>query len=98
MFQAGLVEETRYLVAQGLGQNRGAMQALGYRQCVEFLKGERSLEQTIELVKIRTRQFAKRQITWFKKYFHGREILLQENDGEAETAAFIGRLLEQTNV
>jgi tRNA dimethylallyltransferase len=42
------------------------MQALGYRQIVEHLGGERSLADTIELVKLRTRQFAKRQMTWFR--------------------------------
>jgi tRNA dimethylallyltransferase len=42
------------------------MQAIGYRQVVEHLRGERSLPETIELVKIRTRQFAKRQLTWFR--------------------------------
>ena len=42
------------------------MQAIGYRQVVEHLRGERNLAETIELVKVRTRQFAKRQLTWFR--------------------------------
>jgi tRNA dimethylallyltransferase len=49
-----------------LEQNKTAMQAIGYRQVVEHLRGERSLVETVELVKIRTRQFAKRQLTWFR--------------------------------
>jgi tRNA dimethylallyltransferase len=68
MFANGLVAETEELLKRGLAENRTAMQALGYRQVVEHLRGLRSLKETIELVKIRTRQFAKRQITWFKKY------------------------------
>ncbi|MGC3959393.1 MAG: tRNA (adenosine(37)-N6)-dimethylallyltransferase MiaA [Verrucomicrobiota bacterium] len=68
MFAAGLVEETRQLLQQGLEQNKTAMQAIGYRQVVEHLRGERSLLETIELVKIKTRQFAKRQLTWFRKH------------------------------
>jgi tRNA dimethylallyltransferase len=68
MFQQGLVTETKELLMHGLAENRTAMQALGYRQVVEHLRGMRSLPETIELVKIRTRQFAKRQMTWFKKY------------------------------
>jgi tRNA dimethylallyltransferase len=68
MFRRGLVNETRQLLERGLAQNRIAMQAIGYRQVVEHLRGERSLKETIELVKIRTRQFAKRQLTWFRKY------------------------------
>jgi tRNA dimethylallyltransferase len=68
MFEQGLVSETEELLKRGLAENRTAMQALGYRQVVEHLRGIRSLDETIELVKIRTRQFAKRQMTWFKKY------------------------------
>jgi tRNA dimethylallyltransferase len=66
MFAAGLVEETRRLLDQGLEKNPTAMQALGYRQVVDFLRGRCPLPQTMELVKIRTRQFARRQMTWFR--------------------------------
>ena len=66
MFEQGLVEETRELLERGLAENPTAMQALGYRQVVEHLRGERSLAETVELVKLRTRQFAKRQMTWFR--------------------------------
>ena len=55
--------ETRGLLQHGLAENKFAMQAIGYRQVVEHLRGERGLAETIELVKIRTRQFAKRQLT-----------------------------------
>jgi len=67
MFQAGLVAETEALLERGLTQNPIALQALGYRQVVQYLRGEYSLPQVIELIKIRTRQFAKRQMTWFKR-------------------------------
>jgi tRNA dimethylallyltransferase len=67
MFARGLAEETRELLKRGLTENKTAMQAIGYRQVVEYLRGERSLPETIELVKIRTRQFAKRQLTWFRR-------------------------------
>jgi len=66
MFTRGLVEETRELLKHGLAENKAAMQALGYRQVVEHLQGERGLAETIELVKSRTRRFAKRQLTWFR--------------------------------
>jgi tRNA dimethylallyltransferase len=68
MFQRGLVDETRRLLECGLAQNPTAMQAIGYRQVVEHLRGERPLRETVELVKSRTRQFAKRQLTWFRKH------------------------------
>lgn len=67
MFADGLVEETRRLLAQGLAQNPTARQAIGYRQVLEHLRGERALPATVALVKTRTRQFAKRQMTWFRR-------------------------------
>lgn len=66
MFAAGLVEETRGLLDRGLATNRTAQQAIGYRQVMEYLEGKRSRLETIELVKVRTRQLAKRQLTWFR--------------------------------
>ncbi len=70
MFAQGLVAETGALIERGLGQNQTAMQALGYRQVAEHLGGRRGLAETIELVKIRTRQFARRQRTWFRRRMH----------------------------
>jgi tRNA dimethylallyltransferase len=66
MFAKGLVAETDTLQRE-LRRNPTALQALGYRQVVEHLQGQRGLPETIELVKIRTRQFAKRQLTWFRR-------------------------------
>jgi tRNA dimethylallyltransferase len=71
MFARGLVAETRELLKQGLAENIFAMQAIGYRQVVEHLRGERGLTETIELVKSRTRNFAKRQMTWFRRHGNG---------------------------
>lgn len=67
MFAQGLVAETEALLQKGLAHNKIAMQALGYRQVVEYLRQERGLPETIELVKQRTRKFAKRQLTWFRR-------------------------------
>jgi tRNA dimethylallyltransferase len=66
MFGQGLVAETRLLLAEGLAENRTAMQAIGYRQVVEHLRGERGLAETIALVKTKTWQYAKRQMTWLR--------------------------------
>ncbi len=67
MFAAGLVEETRRLLAHGLADNPTALQAIGYRQVVEHLRGERGLVETVALVKTKTWQFARRQGTWFRR-------------------------------
>ena len=66
MFSLGLIEETQILIKQGLRDNRNACQALGYRQVLDLLDGELSLESVVNKVKIKTRQFAKRQRSWFR--------------------------------
>ena len=66
MFAQGLVEETRGLLPLGLRENITAMQAIGYRQVVEYLDGKRPLDETVALVITRTQQFARRQLTWFR--------------------------------
>src|ERR1017187_2925609 len=85
MFRRGLVAETEALLKRGLAQNQTAMQALGYRQIVEHLRGERCLPETIALVKTRTRQFAKRQMTWFRRQLRLTWIALEPH-ASAEVA------------
>jgi tRNA dimethylallyltransferase len=86
MFAAGLVAETKALLPRGLETNRIALQALGYRQVFEYLRGERSLADTIALVKTRTRQFAKRQMTWFRRQIQLDWIDLSRGNDPAEAA------------
>jgi tRNA dimethylallyltransferase len=86
MFARGLVAETRELLQQGLAENKTAMQAIGYRQVEEHLRGERSLPETIELVKSRTRQFAKRQLTWFRRQLDPEWIELKPEESVEECA------------
>jgi tRNA dimethylallyltransferase len=86
MFARGLVRETEQLLERGLAENRTAMQAIGYRQAVEHLRGERSLVDTVALVKQRTRQLAKRQMTWFRGQFDIEWIDLEPKTGADEAA------------
>ena len=87
MFRDGLIAETEKLLKRGLAENKTAMQSLGYRQVVEHLRGERSLEETVELVKIRTRQFAKRQMTWFRRQLQLQWIELKPEESLKEILA-----------
>ena len=89
MFASGLVEETCELLKRRLAENKFAMQAIGYRQVVEHLRGERDLSATIELVKIKTRQFAKRQLTWFRRHGNCEWIELNPSETVAKTVATI---------
>jgi len=65
--QAGWLDEVRQLMARGLEQNKIAMQAAGYRELVAHIRGQLSLPEAITLIKTRTRQLAKRQMTWFRR-------------------------------
>jgi tRNA dimethylallyltransferase len=91
MFHRGLVAETEALLQRGLAGNRTAMQALGYRQVTEHLRGERSLADTIELVKVRTRQFAKRQMTWFRRQMELEWIELEPTTSAGDAVSRIER-------
>jgi tRNA dimethylallyltransferase len=92
MFERGLVEEVERLLECGLAQNRTALQALGYRQVTEHLEGKRSLEETVALVKIRTWQFARRQMTWFRRQLRPEWLHVPSAESAGETAA---RILKQ---
>ena len=70
MFQAGLIEETKALLKCGIQENPVASRALGYRQVLYHLENQNSLSETIALVKTKTWQFARRQLTWFRKQKH----------------------------
>lgn len=75
-------------------ENKFAMQAIGYRQVVEHLRGERGLAETIELVKIRTRQFAKRQLTWFRRHGNCQWLELAPDETVAETVVKLASQLK----
>ncbi len=86
MFRDGLMEETKGLAEAGLRENRTAAQALGYKQALECLEGRHSPAETVELVKVRTRQFAKRQGTWFQGQLACEWMEVKEEDGPEGTA------------
>jgi tRNA dimethylallyltransferase len=67
IFAAGLVDEVRGLVERGVSLDAKPFESIGYREATEFLRGRMSLEQAIEATTIATRQYAKRQITWFRR-------------------------------
>jgi tRNA dimethylallyltransferase len=67
MLEEGLVEEVKGLLAQGYDESLPSMQGLGYKEIIAYLKGRWSLEQAVTELKKRTRHFAKRQFTWFRR-------------------------------
>ena len=86
MFSEGLVDEVRNLLVKHEHFSRTAVQAVGYREVVEFLNDERSLDETIELVKARTRQFARRQLTWFRSLQECRWVEMEAEQQNSDVA------------
>ena len=76
MFAGGLVEEVRNLLASGISPNAQAMLGIGYKETVEYLRGNTTLDETVAKVAQATRNFAKRQLTWYRrmKYIQWLEI------------------------
>jgi tRNA dimethylallyltransferase len=66
-FEAGLVDEVKQLLASGVKEDRNALGAHGYRRVCEYLRGERTLEGAIERSQQDVRNYAKRQLTWFRR-------------------------------
>ncbi|MCL6557599.1 MAG: tRNA (adenosine(37)-N6)-dimethylallyltransferase MiaA [Firmicutes bacterium] len=67
MIGDGLVDEVRALLAGGYSPDLPSMRGLGYKEMILYLSGEISLEGAVELLKMNTRRFAKRQLTWFRR-------------------------------
>ena len=66
MVEAGLVDEVRRLLDAGSGVHIRRLKSLGYREVAAYVRGECTLEAAVELMKMYTRRYAKRQLTWFK--------------------------------
>ena len=95
MFNQGLVEETQTLVKKGLRNNRNACQALGYRQVLDLLDGKLDLENVVHQVKTKTRQFAKRQRSWFRNQMKCKFL---EWPDEENVNSFSEQLLAKINL
>jgi tRNA dimethylallyltransferase len=67
MFENGLVAEVRAILASGVASSAKPFEALGYSQALAHLEGRLSYEEAISLTQQATRQYAKRQMTWFRR-------------------------------
>lgn len=91
-FEKGLVEEVKRLRENGLSDETNALGAHGYRRVCEYLRGERTLESAVEQTKQDVRNYAKRQLTWFRRE---KEIIWLEGFGdEPETQEKLWKILD----
>lgn len=85
MIESGLEDEVRRLTSDSAGLSTTAAQALGYKEFAQVFAGQIERVEAIELIKIRTRQFAKRQMTWFKA--DPRVVWLEAGERSGESLA-----------
>ncbi|MDZ7268036.1 MAG: tRNA (adenosine(37)-N6)-dimethylallyltransferase MiaA [candidate division KSB1 bacterium] len=78
MVAAGLLEECRRLLALGYSPQLNALQTVGYQEAFQFLNGEISHAEMVALIQRHTRQYAKRQLTWFRRRPNCEWLTLQE--------------------
>jgi tRNA dimethylallyltransferase len=67
MIKNGLVKEVQSLLDMGYSKGMVSMQGLGYKEIIDYLEGNCTLDEAVEILKRDTRHYAKRQITWFKR-------------------------------
>ncbi|MCX5749391.1 MAG: tRNA (adenosine(37)-N6)-dimethylallyltransferase MiaA [Candidatus Saganbacteria bacterium] len=68
MIKKGLEDEVYRLLKKGYSKDLVSMQALGYKEMADHIEGKRDLADTVSLIKQRTRNFARRQLTWFRRF------------------------------
>ncbi|MCI2116019.1 MAG: tRNA (adenosine(37)-N6)-dimethylallyltransferase MiaA [Acidaminococcus sp.] len=95
MMEAGLLKEAEHFYKAGISLDAQSMKSIGYRQAVMYFQGKYTLEECVDKIKQATRNFAKRQITWYKKmpYIHWL-TLSAEPDYEACTQRMLTLLKE----
>ncbi|MCM1166125.1 MAG: tRNA (adenosine(37)-N6)-dimethylallyltransferase MiaA [Lachnospiraceae bacterium] len=95
MLERGLVEEARRCFEQP--DRPTAAQAIGCKELYPYFRGERSLEECVEELKLRTRQYAKRQMTWFRRDKQIQHIIVGQNDEFSDIVEKAVKIIEGEN-
>ena len=94
MLAAGLEQEVRTLLEQGVSADCQSMQSIGYRQLVWYLQNSLPYAEAVEKLKQATRNFAKRQLTWYKKMLYIHWLTLEAQPDYTKAVAEISVLIE----
>ena len=94
MMNQGLLKEVNNLLEMGYDEKMTSMQAIGYKEIIKAIKKEYSVEDAIELIKRDSRRYAKRQITWFKRYDFAKWIDLDDFSSQDEAKSLILSYIE----
>jgi len=87
MLQMGLLDEIRRLLSEGVPEKCTAMQAIGYKEFVDALQGRSSLKTATALVQQASRNYAKRQLTWFRRNPNMHWLRRESGEGNEEILA-----------
>ncbi len=97
MIEAGLVEEVENLLASGINEESAPMKTIGYKEIVNYLKGDCELDQAIALIKQNSRRYAKRQITWFKRHEELIRMSYNSNEDREKIIYYLQKYLNKTH-
>lgn len=78
MMDGGLVDEVKKLLSLGYTKDMISMQGIGYKEIIKYLDGKYSLDEAVEIIKRDSRRYAKRQLTWFRRYNSAKWFNLDE--------------------
>ena len=78
MMDNGLIDEVKNLLKMGYTKDMISMQGIGYKEIIKYLDGEYTLDEAIDIIKRDSRRYAKRQLTWFRRYDDAKWFNLDE--------------------
>jgi tRNA dimethylallyltransferase len=95
MVRRGVIEEVASVLAEGHPPNAPGLDGIGIKEAVEYLHGARSRDTVAEAITVGTRQYAKRQQTWFRHQLTGKVVMLDASRSPEKLAGEIARMWEQ---
>ena len=95
MLERGLLEEIRQLLAEGLSPKATSMQAIGYKEFFPYFEGTGSLDECTARLKQATRNYAKRQLTWFRRQNDAVWLYIDEENVLDRACELVREFLQQ---
>lgn len=95
MMDSGLIDEVKNLLSMGYTKDMISMQGIGYKEIIKYLDGEYTLDEAVEIIKRDSRRYAKRQLTWFRRYKDAKWFNLDEYSDKKELEKEVNNYIEK---
>ena len=95
MMDCGLIDEVKNLLSMGYTKDMISMQGIGYKEIIKYLDGEYTLDEAVEIIKRDSRRYAKRQLTWFRRYKDAKWFNLDEYSDKKELEKEVNNYIEK---